>query len=127
MQSGILNKQNLSDCHVTLDNLLGQLRLKGAANLSEIDSLVLEPTGKISVIKKPEFLPVNRKQMNLPPKYAGLPAILIYDGQVQQRSLALLDSPFVPFSSASSSGRKEKYCHTGRVASLLVMTSPFSG
>ena len=87
MQDGTLNKQNLFDCHVTLDNLLGQLRLKGAANLSEIDSLVLEPTGKISVIKKPEFLPVNRKQMNLPSKYVGLPAILVYDGQVQQANL----------------------------------------
>jgi uncharacterized membrane protein YcaP (DUF421 family) len=87
MQGGIINKQNLFDCHVTLDNLLGQLRLKGAANLSEIDSLVLEPYGKISVIKKPEFLPVNRKQMNLPQKYVGLPAILVYDGQVQQANL----------------------------------------
>lgn len=87
MQGGILNKQNLFDSHVTLDNLLGQLRLKGAANLSEVDSLVLEPTGKISVMKKPGFLPVTRKQMNLPQKYVGLSTILIYDGQVQQANL----------------------------------------
>lgn len=43
MKNGKLLKQNMMDCYVTLDNLLGQLRLKGAHNLSEIDSLVLGP------------------------------------------------------------------------------------
>jgi len=42
----------------------------------------LEPTGKISVGKKPEYLPVTRKAMNLPQKFVGLPSILVYDGQV---------------------------------------------
>ena len=80
-------RQNMLDCHVTLDNLLGQLRLKGAHNLSEINSIVLEPYGKISVIKKPEALPLTRKQMNLPSKMAALPAILIYDGKIDEENL----------------------------------------
>lgn len=87
MKGGILLRQNMLDCHVTLDNLLGQLRLKGAHNLSEIDSIVLEPYGKISVIKKPEALPLTRKQMGLPPKTAALPAILIYDGKIDEKNL----------------------------------------
>lgn len=56
-------------------------------NLSEIDTIVLEPYGKISVIKKPEALPLTRKQMNLPPKRAALPTILIYDGKIQEKNL----------------------------------------
>lgn len=60
MNNGIILRKNMLDCHVTLDNLLGQLRLKGAHNLSEIDSIILEPNGKISVIKKPEALPQER-------------------------------------------------------------------
>ncbi|HWR43480.1 YetF domain-containing protein [Sporomusa sp.] len=87
MQGGRLLKANLLDCHVTLDNLLGQLRLKGAHNLSEIDTIVLEPYGKISVVKKPEALPVTRKQMNLPPKPVALPTILIYDGVIDEVNL----------------------------------------
>ncbi|HHX27183.1 MAG TPA: DUF421 domain-containing protein [Firmicutes bacterium] len=88
MKGGRLDKKRLLDCHVTLDNLLGQIRLKGAHNLSEIDSLVLEPTGKISVIKKPASMPVTRKEMNLPQKGVGLPTILVYDGEVQKDNLA---------------------------------------
>lgn len=87
MKGGTLIKQSLLDCHVTLDNLLGQLRLKGAHNLSEIDSIVLEPYGKISVIKKPEALPLTRKQMNLPQKPTALPTILVYDGKIDEKNL----------------------------------------
>ena len=87
MKDGIILKQNMLDCHVTLDNLLGQLRLKGAHNLSEMDSIVLEPYGKISVIKKPESLPLTRKHMNLPPKIVGVPTIIIYDGKIDEKNL----------------------------------------
>lgn len=87
MKNGVILRENMLDCHVTLDNLLGQLRLKGAHNLSEIDSIVLEPNGKISVIKKPEALPLTRKQMNLPPKMVALPTTLIYDGKIDEKNL----------------------------------------
>jgi len=87
MENGIISRENMLDCHVTLDNLLGQLRLKGVHNLSEINSIVLEPYGKISVIKKPEALPLSRKQMNLPPKNVALPTILIYDGKIDEKNL----------------------------------------
>lgn len=90
MQNGILNRKNLFDAHVTLDNLLGQVRLKNTHNLSEVDTLVMETTGKISVLKKPPFQPVTRKQMNLPHKFAGLPTVLVYDGQVQEDNLSRL-------------------------------------
>lgn len=90
MKDGIILRRNMLDCRVTLDNLLGQLRLKGAHNLSEINTIVLEPYGKISVIKKPEALPLTRKQMNLPPKMTSVPTILIYDGKIDEKNLHMM-------------------------------------
>ena len=87
IENGLIHKKNMLDSHVTIDNLLGQLRLKGAHNLSEVSYAILEPTGKISVIKKSSTLPVTRKQMNLPPKFAALPALLVHDGQVDGENL----------------------------------------
>jgi uncharacterized membrane protein YcaP (DUF421 family) len=87
IENGQLIKKHLSDTHVTLDNLMGQLRLKEVYSLSEVALAILEPTGKINVVKKTETLPVTRKQMELPLKNAGLPVILIYDGQVQEDNL----------------------------------------
>ena len=87
MKSGLIIKKNMLNCHVTLDDLLGQLRLKAAYNLSEIDSVVLEPNGKISVIKKPEALPITKNQMNLTYQMAAIPTILIYDGKINEKNL----------------------------------------
>jgi uncharacterized membrane protein YcaP (DUF421 family) len=90
MKGGIILRENMLDCHITIDNLLGQLRLKGAHNLSEIDTVILEPYGKINVIKKSEALPLTRKQMNLPHKMSSLPTILIYDGKIDEKNLHAL-------------------------------------
>ncbi|GLC29140.1 YetF domain-containing protein [Clostridium omnivorum] len=87
MKGGIILRENMLDCHITIDNLLGQLRLKGAHNLSEIDTVILEPYGKINVIKKPEALPLTRKQMNLPHKISAIPTILVYDGKIEEKNL----------------------------------------
>ncbi|MGE4283532.1 MAG: DUF421 domain-containing protein [Clostridia bacterium] len=83
VENGKLIKKNMLDARITIDNLLGQLRLKNIYNLSEISLASVEPTGKINVIKKQKELPVTRKQMNLPVKNAVLPTVLIYDGRVQ--------------------------------------------
>jgi len=88
--NGQVLKKNLHRSMVTIDNLLGQLRLKGAANLSEVVQATLEPTGKISVLKKPETMPVNRSQMDLPAKFVAQPTILVYDGKVDYANLAKL-------------------------------------
>lgn len=90
IENGRINKKNILDTHVTIDNLLGQLRLKGAHNLSEVTYAILESTGKISVIKKSSALPVTRQQMNLPAKYVALPALLVHDGQVDEENLNML-------------------------------------
>ena len=90
VKNGQVLKKNLHQSMVTIDNLLGQLRLKGAANLSEVVQATLEPTGKISVIKKPETMPVNRSQMRLPAKFVAQPTILVYDGKVDYANLAKL-------------------------------------
>ena len=90
VKNGQVLKQNLHRSMVTIDNLLGQLRLRGAANLSEVVQATLEPTGKISVLKKPETMPVNRSQMGLPAKFVAQPTILVYDGKVDYANLAKL-------------------------------------
>lgn len=88
VKDGQVLKKNLHRSMVTIDNLLGQLRLRGAANLSEVTQAALEPTGKISVLKKPETNPVNRNQMGLPAKFVAQSTILVYDGKIDYANLA---------------------------------------
>ncbi len=90
IENGKLNKKNLLDSRITIDNLLGQLRIKNVFSLADVDLALVEPTGKINVVKKAKSLPVTRKQMNLPFKNTSVPVILIYDGKVQDDNLLML-------------------------------------
>ena len=71
IENGQINKKNLLDSHVTIDNLLGQLRLKGAHNPSEVAYAVLEPTGKISVLKKSATPPDTNRSTPVPDLSTG--------------------------------------------------------
>lgn len=61
IKNGQLIKKNLLDARITIDNLMGQLRIKNVFSLSEVALALVEPTGKINVVKKGKGLPVTRK------------------------------------------------------------------
>lgn len=90
VENGQIIKKNLLDARITIDNLLGQLRVKNIFSLSEVELAIVEPSGKINVIKKASGLPVTRKQMKLPFKNVSLPTVLVYDGKVQNENLKML-------------------------------------
>lgn len=90
IENGKLIKKNMRDARVTIDNLLGQLRLKSVFSLSDVSLAIVEPTGKINVVKKQSTLPVTRGQMKLPMKNAVLPTILVYEGKVLEDNLRSL-------------------------------------
>lgn len=90
VENGKLIKKNMRDARVTIDNLLGQLRLKSIYSLSDVSIALVEPTGKINVVKKQSILPVTRGQMKLPMKNAVMPTILVYEGKVLEDNLKSL-------------------------------------
>lgn len=87
IKNGQLLHTNLRKAHITIEDLLAQLRLKKVHNLSEVAEAVLEPMGELSVIKKPESSPVTRSMLKLPKKPTGMPTVLIYDGKIEREHL----------------------------------------
>ncbi|ARI78665.1 DUF421 domain-containing protein [Halobacillus mangrovi] len=90
VMNGQILQENLKKVHMTIGDLLAQLRLKKAHHLSEVATAVLEPMGELSVIKTPESSPVTRKMMKLPEQPSGSGAVLIYDGKIDQDHLNTL-------------------------------------
>jgi uncharacterized membrane protein YcaP (DUF421 family) len=84
IENGQILKKNLFRALVSIDELMGQLRLQGAHKLSQVAYATLEPNGKVSVTKKFEYQPIQRKTLKLPQKEqnTSLPHVLIYDGVV---------------------------------------------
>lgn len=87
MQDGVILEGNLRKQKITLDTLNQELREKGVFNIDEVDYAVLELNGKISVLKKPEFLPVTRKDMKMQVGKQQFPVELIMDGKVLDKNL----------------------------------------
>lgn len=82
MQQDVLKKLRLS-----IDDLLEQLRLSGYSDISEVDTVMLETNGQISVIPKEISRPVTCEDLKLSPKQTHLPHTVIADGKIRESGL----------------------------------------
>lgn len=81
---------NLRKARVTVDELLALLRLGGCPRLSDAWSAMLEPTGKLGIIKKSTASPITRKQMGLNSVPVGPSSLLVREGKVNAEGLKQL-------------------------------------
>lgn len=90
VMGGKIMRQNMKKALFPLEMLLSELRQADAPNLAEVEAAVLETSGHVSVLKKPNFQPVTPKDLNIQTVEAGLPVLLVNDGQVIQENLRKL-------------------------------------
>ena len=90
INNGIINRSELKRNKIDINRLQSLLREKNTFSFREVDHAVLEPNGKLSVIKKSNFDSLRRMDMNLPAISSSLPITLISDGVIIKRNLELL-------------------------------------
>ena len=64
-----------------------QLRDKGVFDISEVDYAILEPNGRLSVLKKQQNNTVTLKDVNISADNPGLFIELVIDGQILEKHL----------------------------------------
>lgn len=70
ISKGKIIEKNLKRQRYTIDGLIEQIRVAGYPDIKDIDYAILETSGQISVIPKPEKNNVNLSDMNItPPEY----------------------------------------------------------
>ncbi|PKM80788.1 MAG: hypothetical protein CVU89_12685 [Firmicutes bacterium HGW-Firmicutes-14] len=87
IQNGKIFEENMRKIRYNMDDLMMQLREKGVFNLSEVESAVLEPHGKLSVLKKSQHLPITPKDLNMATAYKGVSSEIIRDGHIVEQNL----------------------------------------
>lgn len=85
--NGKVLQDELRKNRINLPFLLSLLRLKGYANVSDVEFAILEPTGNISVLPKSQSRPVQTKDLKIDTDYEGLALPLIIDGEIQYNNL----------------------------------------
>lgn len=89
IKNGIFQKKELKSTRISLEDVTMMLREQGIFSIKEVDYAILEPNGKLSVLKKQDQINVNRADMSIPtsaPKY--LPAEMIIDSRVVYKNLS---------------------------------------
>lgn len=90
IMGGKVMRQNMKKALFPLEMLLSEMRQADAFNPAEVETAVLETSGHVSVLKKPNFSPVTPKDLKIDTIEGGLPVMLINDGQVIKENLRKL-------------------------------------
>ena len=74
-----------------ISDLQEQLREAGVFDINEVEYAILERDGKLSVLKKSQYLPITADDLQIQTPYKGLGTELIYDGEVVEQNLKFVN------------------------------------
>lgn len=84
---GKINEQELKKQRFTINELEERLRGNNVFNLGDVEYAILETSGQVTVIQKPEKRNVTPEDLNITPDYEGIPYDLVVDGKVMIENL----------------------------------------
>lgn len=87
IDKGTLNRKELRNLRITLNDLLEQLRLKNVSDLSDVEYAVMESNGELSVITKSDRKPLTRADLGMFMPDGEMPVVIISDGVIYKRNL----------------------------------------
>lgn len=86
-QNGTIYNENLRKAKMDVDEFLVECRVNGYFDLSQIESAVLEPNGKISFLPVTEDRPATPKDFGIKPAQEEIFANIIVDGHILKENL----------------------------------------
>lgn len=87
MEKGKIYRKNIKKAKLDLNEFLMQARSNGFFNISDIDTAVLEPSGKISFLPFSNKRPATPEDLKLVPGSEGVFVNVIMDGIVLEKNL----------------------------------------
>lgn len=91
---GKIDEQALKKERFTLNELQERLRGVNIINIGDVEYAILETSGQITVIQKPDKRTTIPKDFNIEPEYEGLPYDLVVDGKVMYDNLKILGKDY---------------------------------
>ncbi|WP_425542089.1 YetF domain-containing protein [Paenibacillus motobuensis] len=92
IKQGKIMRETLKSTRLNLDDLCMMLREKDVFSIQDVHYAILEPDGKISVLRKEFKQPVTKGDLNIPtPNFTYLPAEIISDGKIIKKNLKELN------------------------------------
>ena len=87
---GKIDAKALKKQRFTINELQEKLRGNNIVNLGDIEYAILETSGEVTIIQKPEKRGSIPEDFNIKPEYEGIPYDLVIDGKVMEQNLKKL-------------------------------------
>ena len=84
---GKIDEKALKKEKITINELQERLRGENIFNIGDVEYAILETSGQISVVAKPDKRNATPKDFNIMPDYEGLPYDLVIDGRLMSKNL----------------------------------------
>ncbi len=89
IRRGRIDHQALEKLCFNLNDLLEELRTGGVLTPTEVDTAIMETSGKLSVFSSSRSRPVTPADLHLETGYEGIPLTLVMDGKLEKQNLPL--------------------------------------
>lgn len=84
---GKIDEMALKKENFTINELQERLRGNNITNIGDVEYAILETSGEVTVVSKPEKRMVTLEDLNLEAKYQGIPYELVIDGNIMEDNL----------------------------------------
>ena len=91
---GKIDENALIKERFTLNELQERLRDRNVTNISDVEYAILETSGQVTVIQKPEKRNTIPEDFGIMPEYEGLPYDLVVDGKIMEQNLKELGKDY---------------------------------
>ncbi len=91
IQNGKIIKESLKKVKFDINDLLEECRNNNVFDLNQINYALMEANGKLSILLKPEYLPLTPNDMKVKVNKNGLVANVIIDKKIMKENLLQMD------------------------------------
>lgn len=92
---GRIDQKALKKERFTINELEERLRDNNIFNIGDVEYAILETSGQVTVIPKPNKRATTPEDFNIEPKYEGIPYDLVVDGKVMYKNLEKIGKNYV--------------------------------
>ena len=85
-----IDEKALKKERFTINELEERLRGNNIVNLGDVEYAILETSGQVTVIQKPEKRNTIPEDFNIVPEYEGIPYDLVVDGKIMDENLRII-------------------------------------
>ncbi|MCM1132172.1 MAG: DUF421 domain-containing protein [Ruminococcus flavefaciens] len=90
ISNGKINRDVMKELRFSVDDLMTALRGRDIFDISEVQFAIVETTGSISIMKKPEKDIPTRDDLNIPAENIDPPQVVVSDGEIMSVALQSL-------------------------------------